>query len=56
MGGILDDVMVRRTGWQFYYRDRRPIAEQAAGWMAEILGWDGPRRDAELARWQEQAH
>jgi glycerol-3-phosphate dehydrogenase len=50
----LDDVMVRRTGWQFYYRDRRPIAEQAAGWMAEILGWDQARRDAELARWQEQ--
>jgi glycerol-3-phosphate dehydrogenase len=49
----LDDVMVRRTGWQFYYRDRRPIAEQAAGWMAEVLGWDQARRDAELARWQE---
>jgi glycerol-3-phosphate dehydrogenase len=52
----LDDVMFRRTGWQFYYRDRRPIAEQAAGWMAEILGWDQSRRDSELARWQEQVH
>jgi glycerol-3-phosphate dehydrogenase len=52
----LDDVMVRRTGWHFYYRDRRPIAEQAANWMAEILGWDQSRRDAELARWQEQVH
>jgi glycerol-3-phosphate dehydrogenase len=52
----LDDVMVRRTGWQFYYRDRRGIAEQTAGWMAEILGWDEPRREAELARWQEQVH
>jgi glycerol-3-phosphate dehydrogenase len=52
----LDDVMLRRTGWQFYYRDRRPIAERAAGWMAEILGWDHARHDAELARWQEQVH
>ena len=52
----LDDVMVRRTGWQFYHRDRRPIAEQVAGWMAELLGWDQARRDAELARWQEQLH
>ena len=52
----LDDVMLRRTGWQFYHRDRRPIAEQAAGWMAAILGWDQSRRDAELTRWQEQPH
>src|SRR5208282_4256337 len=32
----LDDVMLRRTGWHFYYRDRRGIAEQAAGWMAGL--------------------
>ena len=52
----LDDVMVRRTGWQFYYRDRQRIAEQTAGWMAEILGWDASVHETELTRWRELTH
>jgi glycerol-3-phosphate dehydrogenase len=49
----LDDVMVRRTSWHYYHADAAEIARQAAAWMAEILGWDAARRQAELARYEE---
>ena len=47
----LDDVMLRRTSWHYYYPDRDRIAEQVAGWMAEVLGWDEARREDEMARY-----
>lgn len=48
----LDDVMLRRTSWHYYCRDAGSVSSQVATWMAEILGWDAPRRDAELQRLQ----
>ncbi len=47
----LDDVMVRRTGWQRYRRDADATAEQVASWMGELLGWTDGQRVEELARY-----
>lgn len=44
----LKDVMVRRTSWHYYHREASRMAEQAATWMAESLGWDESRKAAEL--------
>ena len=48
----LDDVMVRRSGWHYYWRDARQKAEQTANWMAEALGWRAETRTAELERYE----
>ncbi len=48
----LDDVMLRRAGWHYYERDAGALAEQAADWMAEALGWSHSERAAELTRYQ----
>jgi glycerol-3-phosphate dehydrogenase len=47
----LDDVMVRRTSWHYYFADAPRIAERVADWMGELLGWSGQARSAELARY-----
>jgi len=47
----LDDVMVRRTSWHYYFRDAAVKAQQVAGWMAELLSWTEAQRTAELARY-----
>lgn len=44
----LADVMVRRTSWHHYRHDRLATAQQVAGWMAELLGWDDERHAREL--------
>jgi glycerol-3-phosphate dehydrogenase len=49
----LDDVMVRRTSWHYYFRDATEKAERVADWMGELLGWTDSQRAAELARYQE---
>jgi glycerol-3-phosphate dehydrogenase len=50
----LDDVMVRRSGWQQYFRDSRGLAEQVAGWMGETLGWSSATRATEIDRFEAQ--
>jgi len=47
----LDDVMVRRTSWHYYYRDAAAKAKQVADWMGELLGWSAEERKAELDRY-----
>jgi glycerol-3-phosphate dehydrogenase len=47
----LDDVMVRRTSWHYYFRDAAAKAQQVADWMAELLGWTEAQRAAELTRY-----
>ncbi|HWQ91858.1 MAG TPA: glycerol-3-phosphate dehydrogenase/oxidase [Clostridia bacterium] len=47
----LDDVMVRRTSWHYYYRDNWLKAEKTADWMAELLDWPAEVRQAELERY-----
>ena len=49
----LDDVMVRRTGWHYYFRDAAAKAEQVAAWMGELLGWTTAQQAAELDRYRE---
>jgi glycerol-3-phosphate dehydrogenase len=49
----LDDVMVRRSGWHYYHPHAVELAEQAAVWMGDALGWDRERQQAELARYAE---
>jgi glycerol-3-phosphate dehydrogenase len=46
----LDDVMLRRSSWHYYHSDSHAIAEQVASWMAELLGWDPARVEAEWER------
>jgi len=48
----LDDLMLRRTGWHYYFRDARTKAERVADWMSVVLGWTPERRIAELARYE----
>lgn len=50
----LDDVMIRRTSWHYYYRDARAMAVEVAGWMADIFGWTEGIAAAELAHYQEK--
>jgi glycerol-3-phosphate dehydrogenase len=47
----LDDVMVRRTSWHYYFKDAAARAQQAAAWMAELLGWTPAQQAAEIARY-----
>ncbi|HWI56569.1 MAG TPA: glycerol-3-phosphate dehydrogenase/oxidase [Bacillota bacterium] len=49
----LDDVMVRRTSWHYYFKDALVRAEHVADWMAELLGWSVPTRNEELQRYRE---
>ena len=44
----LEDVLLRRSGWQYY--DRLPSAtiERIAGWMAEAAGWSPAKLKNEL--------
>jgi glycerol-3-phosphate dehydrogenase len=57
----LDDVMVRRTSWHYYFQEAMSKAQQVADWMGELLGWCKEARRAELERYaratgkQEQA-
>ncbi len=47
----LDDVMVRRTSWQYYCPDALDRAERVADWMSELLGWSRETRAAEMERY-----
>ncbi len=47
----LDDVMVRRTSWHYYFSEAPDMAERVADWMGELLGWSLETRNAELARY-----
>lgn len=49
----LDDVMVRRTSWHYYFRDAAEKAERVADWMSELLGWSRAQRLDELARYRD---
>lgn len=51
----LDDLLLRRTSWHFYHANQGEIAEKAAHWMAEVLGWNPERIELELKRYQDAA-
>ncbi|MBE0542061.1 MAG: glycerol-3-phosphate dehydrogenase/oxidase [Verrucomicrobia bacterium] len=48
----LDDVMVRRTSWHYYYWDAAAKAEQVANWMSDLLGWFEAQRANELENYR----
>jgi glycerol-3-phosphate dehydrogenase len=47
----LDDVMLRRTRWHYYFPDAAELALHVADWMSEALGWSEATRHAELNRY-----
>lgn len=47
----LADVMIRRSGWHYYYRDAAQRAETVAQWMAASTGWSAERRAQEIAQY-----
>jgi glycerol-3-phosphate dehydrogenase len=47
----LDDVLLRRSSWHYYFRDAAAKAERVADWMGELLGWSKERQAAELQRY-----
>lgn len=49
----LDDVMLRRTRWHYYFPNAAQMAEQAADWMSERLGWSNAIRSGEMERYFE---
>jgi glycerol-3-phosphate dehydrogenase len=49
----LDDVMVRRTSWHYYFWDAEKRAHEVSKWMAAILGWDEAKRADEILRYQK---
>jgi glycerol-3-phosphate dehydrogenase len=48
----LEDVMVRRTSWHYFFRDAADKAEQVAHWMGELLGWTEAQRASEFDRYR----
>lgn len=49
----LDDLMVRRTSWHYYYTDAASRAAQAASWMGEFLNWSETACAKEIERYHE---
>lgn len=50
----LDDLMARRTGWQYYHLHADGLAQTALEWMAESFGWSEARKQVELDRYRQQ--
>jgi glycerol-3-phosphate dehydrogenase len=48
----LEDVMVRRSRWHYYFPDAGQKAEQAAEWMAELLGWSSTEKTVQLENYR----
>lgn len=49
----LDDVMLRRSSWHYYFKDAPQKAERVADWMGELLGWSAAQRAAEFLRYHK---
>ena len=47
----LEDVMLRRSSWHYYYPQPLEIARTIAPWMAVALHWDPSRVQNEIARY-----
>ena len=45
----LNDLLLRRTSWHYYYPVQARVGEQASHWMARAEGWTEERRRGELA-------
>ncbi|MDB6057151.1 MAG: glycerol-3-phosphate dehydrogenase, partial [Verrucomicrobiales bacterium] len=47
----LEDVMLRRSSWHYYYSDAEAKARQVAEWMTEIFQWTPEQKKAQIARY-----
>jgi glycerol-3-phosphate dehydrogenase len=47
----LDDIMLRRTRWHYYFPNAAEMAERVADCMRELLGWSEATRRTELERY-----
>lgn len=47
----LDDVLLRRTSWHYYFPNHMEIADCTAAWMRELLGWSAGRAGGEMERY-----
>jgi glycerol-3-phosphate dehydrogenase len=48
----LDDVLVRRAGWHYYFRALEARVDEIATWMAAAAGWSESKRAAEIAAYR----
>lgn len=48
----LDDVMIRRSSWHYYFTDSAEPAEQVAEWMSALLGWTSDQKEEQLKRYR----
>ena len=44
----LEDVMIRRSSWHYYYKNAADLAQQASHWMASVHHWSDQQRQDEL--------
>lgn len=51
----LDDVMIRRTRWHYYFADANERAQRVADWMGEFWNWSELVRADELKRYRMAA-
>ncbi len=49
----LDDVMIRRTSWHYYFTNASERAREVADWMAEILGWSSESKEEQIQRYEK---
>jgi glycerol-3-phosphate dehydrogenase len=49
----LEDVMICRSRWHYYHKDRISVAEKVASWMAEHLGRNEVRLSEEIYRYSD---
>lgn len=47
----LDDVMIRRTSWHYYYKDAAARSQQVGAWMKEFFDWPDAVLAKELERY-----
>ncbi|HXC35859.1 MAG TPA: glycerol-3-phosphate dehydrogenase/oxidase [Candidatus Acidoferrales bacterium] len=52
----LDDIMVRRTSWHYYYKDADARARQVAAWVKEFLDWPDDDAAKEIKHYHELTH
>jgi len=51
----LEDVLIRRSGWYYYDRNRAAaVAEESGRLMAGVLGWSEELRETEMAAWRRR--
>ncbi len=48
----LEDILVRRSGWHYYFGNTGTRAETVAAWMGEIAEWTPTKQEDEVAAYR----